>query len=518
MKPIIEDMKDMTDSTEIYNSRPNPAITYFIYLICFIMVISFGWMYILDIDIVVKANGIFRYEEDSADISSSVSGKVESCTMEEGQYVNAGDTLLTIEVDSISESIQEKEYVLAEINQRIEMLEAYRVWLDGEGEAFETLTDNIYYDEFSNRKSLLEISMSSSGKNIDGQKTEYKKSLENLEKSKEQYEKQIEKLNYAKQCIKTRRNMFSDEDVYYKSLVENYISNYAVTTLQYENKRKEYQDNLQETQEGKMYISEQSVDRQSDREIEIIYNKIEMLNKEENQALLALELQQLTEIEQQIESVNNSLLSIESNITSVNIQLKTLEKTDAKTENSISVMTEKNTVDSELVTYKEKKNEYEHSLKNLNIQNGKCTIKAETSGYVYMNTDVKQGMYIQEGTSVAQILPEKDCGHYAEIYVENNDIAKLKEGQKVKFEIPAYPSSEYGYFTGVIEVISKDIKADTQSGSAYYLVKVRCDKETITDSKGNKGSIINGMACQAKVVTDKKSVLSYVLEKIDLMD
>ena len=31
MKPIIVDMKDMSDSTEVYNSRPNPFFVYFIY-------------------------------------------------------------------------------------------------------------------------------------------------------------------------------------------------------------------------------------------------------------------------------------------------------------------------------------------------------------------------------------------------------------------------------------------------------------------------------------------------------
>lgn len=518
MKPIIEEIRDMSDSTEIYNSRPNPVIAYFIYLIMGIMVIAVGWMYIRDIDIVVKANGIFRYEEDSADISISVSGKVENCKIEEGQYVNAGDVLLTIEVDSISESIKETEETLSELNQRIEMLEAYRIWLDGNKDIFDTLTENIYYNEINNRKKLFEMNINSSDKNIEGQKSEYQKNLDNLRQSKLQYENQIAKLQQAEECIKNRNNTFTGEDMYYKSLVESYVANYTVTKMQYDNKLKEYQDNLDKTEHNRTEVLENSAMRQLDAEIEMIKSSIDILKNEEKNTLLNLELQQLAELEQQIESVNTALLSLESSITSVNIQLEALGKNDTETENSISIMTEKGSIDSELVTYKEKKSEYEHSLHGLNIQNGKCTIKAENSGYIYMNMDIKQGMYIQEGTSIAQILPEKNCGYYAEIYVENKDIAKLEEGQKVKFEIPSYPSSEYGYFTGTIAVISKDIKVDNQSGSAYYLVKVKCDKETVTDSKGRTGSIMSGMACQAKVVTDKKSVLSYLLEKIDLMD
>lgn len=88
---------------------------------------------------------------------------------------------------------------------------------------------------------------------------------------------------------------------------------------------------------------------------------------------------------------------------------------------------------------------------------------------------------------------------------------------KKNMEIPAYPSSEYGYFMGTIDTISKDIKVD-QLGSAYYVVKVRCVTTTVTNKKGDAGSIKNGMICQAKVVTDEQSVFKYLLEKINLWE
>ncbi|MCQ2550229.1 MAG: efflux RND transporter periplasmic adaptor subunit [Lachnospiraceae bacterium] len=48
---------------------------------------------------------------------------------------------------------------------------------------------------------------------------------------------------------------------------------------------------------------------------------------------------------------------------------------------------------------------------------------------------------MQEGTTIGMVYPETESKYYAEIYVENSDIAKIKEGQEVKFEISAYPSS-----------------------------------------------------------------------------
>lgn len=60
MKPIIIDMKDMSDSTEVYDSKPNRFMIYTIYAILLIFVIALIWMYFTVIDIVVKSDGIFK--------------------------------------------------------------------------------------------------------------------------------------------------------------------------------------------------------------------------------------------------------------------------------------------------------------------------------------------------------------------------------------------------------------------------------------------------------------------------
>ena len=41
---------------------------------------------------------------------------------------------------------------------------------------------------------------------------------------------------------------------------------------------------------------------------------------------------------------------------------------------------------------------------------------------------------------------------------------------------------------------------------------------TLKGKDGEEVRLMNGMACQAKIVVDEKSVLTYLLEKIDLLD
>lgn len=107
---------------------------------------------------------------------------------------------------------------------------------------------------------------------------------------------------------------------------------------------------------------------------------------------------------------------------------------------------------------------------------------------------------------------------YAEVYVKNADIAKLKVGQQVTFEIAAYPSDEYGCFTGQIEELPTDITMDSKNGTAYYLLHIPCDGSLVRGKDGDEVTLINGMACQAKVIVDEENILKYFLRKIDLLD
>ena len=157
-------------------------------------------------------------------------------------------------------------------------------------------------------------------------------------------------------------------------------------------------------------------------------------------------------------------------------------------------------------------------LKDYDIKNNNCTIKAGTSGYFYTNKEISNGTYIQEGDSIGQIYPKEQSGYFAQVYVENSDIAKIKPDQEVKFEMASYPSSEYGYFTGTVKEIAKDVTVDQNTGNAYYIVKVECKNMEIKNKEGEKGNLKSGMAAQAKIVVDDDSVLHFVLSKINLVD
>lgn len=539
VKPIIVNMKDMSDSTEVYEARPNPFLVYFIYVILAMIGVAFVWMYFSKIDIVVKSNGIFKGNTSVYEISSEVTGQIVECDVRNGQYVEEGDILYIVEVTSLDETIKFYQSELDNVNDRLEILYAYEKSLGGERDALLQMKENPYYQEFLNKEQLLYANINANSNNTE-EISAYQGNVDAINASIAQYEVKKSKLEQVKSCIASRINAFGADDTYYYSTVNSYLSNYNYTAGQYDTEISEYQKMLIEydavlneeiiaTEETESETTESDVQEEIDSDASVepvsatgnmvskeeIQKQIATLQSEKQQVLSSLESQQIASVQQQIESINDTMVSLKSSLASAKLQLETAQNSEIE---DIYILTESSNVAAEILTYESKRDECENYLKSYDVQNNNCNIKANMSGYFYLQEDVKTGMYIQEGTSIGKIYPEKNTKYYAELYVDNADVAKLEVGQAVKFEIAAYPSSEYGYFTGKVVSIPKDITIDQRSGSAYYLVEVECDSMFVKNENGDEATLMNGMACQARIVVDEENVLKYLLRKIDLLD
>ena len=545
-------MKDISDSTEVYESKPNRFLIYTIYLILIILVVAVLWMRLFKIDVVVKSNGIFKGSNAVYEISSDVTGSVKETNIQDGQYVKEGDILYVLTIDELSDTILRYQNELEAAQARIKILSAYEKSLDGDKTELETLDDNPYYEEFVNRRKLLYANVDLNESDTEGQVTLYQGNVDSISGTIAKYNEKIEKLNVVKQCITARNNTFDASEGIYYSMISSYLASYNYTALQYDNQINEHQRQIDEYEEQmKKAEAEASIEDKTVTEEETVSDNgistetisvvastenttanIEELKKqrdalitaqdsakkEKTRALRNLELQQITTIEQQIAGYNDTILSLETNLASAKLQLEAINSADNETKESVAILTEKGNVAAEILNYEDKVKECETYLKSYDIQNDNCVIKANVSGYFYIAQDLKTGSFVQEGTTIGTIYPETESKYYAEIYVENTDIVQIREGQDVKFEIAAYPSSEYGYFKGTVENIAKNISVDQSTGYSYYLVRVKCDNMTLKGKNGEEATLMNGMACQAKIVIDEKNVLTYFGEKIDLLD
>ena len=65
--------------------------------------------------------------------------------------------------------------------------------------------------------------------------------------------------------------------------------------------------------------------------------------------------------------------------------------------------------------------------------------------------------------------------------------------------------------------MNPDATVNSTTGMSYYVVQGAIDGLTLTNAKGESASIKVGMAAEASIVTDRKNIGRWLLEKLDLI-
>lgn len=460
MKPIIMDMTEMSDSTEVYGSRPSPIFSGVIYCMCALLVVALVWMNFFQIDEVVRSSGMVKSSDATASISSLVSGKIVEYYMEDDTYVEEGAVLFQLDTSEAQMQKATIENELLNLNDKTQILEAYLKVLSGESDTFDPMAENPYYAQYKNRWSLVQSNCEAIGLETQGIREQYATNIENLERAIADSRTEEEKLKQMLECIKSRTNTFTASDLYYYSAVENYINTYDSAASQ----------------------------------------------KEFEQEMITSVEQSLLSAQANTAEITSSKLQAQAELNNVNNGAESISK-DKIVNNEIA------TIYSELSTCLAQKTEYEKNLQTLEYAIAQGNVVAQCSGYLNLYQEKTTGDLLMSGTELGTIIPVGDGIYKVQIYLDNQDIGKVEEGTNVKFEIGAYPSSEYGQPTGVITKISEDLKVNQDTGKGYYLVEATI----ILPDSDKKMELKQGMAVEAKVIVGQKSVMRFLLEKLDVV-
>ncbi len=144
------------------------------------------------------------------------------------------------------------------------------------------------------------------------------------------------------------------------------------------------------------------------------------------------------------------------------------------------------------------------------------TVRAERSGIVNAASAIVAGDVIASGSVLATIIPVDEGAFKVQIYVGSADMGNVKVGDGIKYNISALPSSQYGIVSGKVLSISKDALAQDGQYAGYFLVEGSIGSTELRDRDGNVGKITIGMQTEAKIVTQTKTMIRYLLEKINL--
>lgn len=113
MKGIVLDIKDITDSREVMESKEPPKIRWFIYILLIVIAAAIIFACFFEIDEYTKVTGEIKTLDASSSVISSSNCKLKEICVSEGQTVKKGDLLFILDADYAKE---QKEILESKLN------------------------------------------------------------------------------------------------------------------------------------------------------------------------------------------------------------------------------------------------------------------------------------------------------------------------------------------------------------------------------------------------------------------
>ncbi len=132
-------------------------------------------------------------------------------------------------------------------------------------------------------------------------------------------------------------------------------------------------------------------------------------------------------------------------------------------------------------------------------------LTASSSGSILFQTNIQENQVVLSNQEVFYIGNKKNNLPIGQIQIAQDNLGKVKVGQKVIIRFNSYPSEEFGTIDGVVEFISQIPEKDNS-----YLVKVKLPKGLKT-TYDKQLSFRNGMLANADIITEDKSLAAKIL-------
>ena len=316
-----------------------------------------------------------------------------------------------------------------------------------------------------------------------------------------EYSKMIDKVKLDEEYISTNQQIQNEYD--------GYLAEYFKYKEIYIDKNNTYNQIFDEytNQSSQTNISKEDVDK-----YEGIYN-------DAKSDLEIIKSTMIYEIESKIKSLQSEDDALYNSIDSLNFQISgikdyenngklTVEK--IKNDSIIQIENEINTIENSLPSYKSQLKDIEKTISDSQI----C---ASCSGTITLLSEICEGDIIQSGMKLCSITPsDEDLKAY--IYVYEKDIPKIEVGQRVEYSLNALPIEEYGVINGTINKVSADTIIDERSGIRYYIAEADFDKTVCNNTYGDERRLKNGMLGEVRIISGKKTILTWILEKLNFVD
>ncbi len=141
----------------------------------------------------------------------------------------------------------------------------------------------------------------------------------------------------------------------------------------------------------------------------------------------------------------------------------------------------------------------------------RTTLRSPVRGIVqrlYVNTI---GGVVNPGNNILDIVPQDDS-LLVEVNIEPADIADVHVGQFARLKFTAYDFAIHGSLQGIVTFISADTITN-EDGISHFLVRIKPNRLHLGASS-DELPVKVGMTAEADIITDKKTILSYLTEPV----
>ena len=515
MKDTLMDMKDLSDAKELLLMKPNFLITMFTICITMLLIMAVIWMQVSKIDIYIKAAGMVRTNEAISKLMVINGGKIQSINISEGQFVYKGDMLLSFDQQSL--------YIQREIINRdidnletdIEMLRLYRSSIDQlENHLMNVETDkgraySLKVQSFLWERETTLTQVAENNKDTELLKTSAELRLKN---ARDALDKLLEEQTWLKRyrsSVENGRDMISTEkggSVYksnYASSYQNYKSGLDVL----ENEKTQAQNNLDNVirlydlgnvVRNEVDVAQKKLNDATDRISS--YRQAELANTDNKNTMMDANIEEARKAvgtaEQEVSLYSETRISPLMQVEQARIQLLSQ-------------------IDSEIQQNNDNISRLNAEIYSLDAKIKESQVIAPIDGILNLNNELNEGDIIAPGTEIGAITPPESDSFKVSLQVSNKDIASVKLNQPIKIKFLALPYQEYGMADGYVSLISADSRFNAQTGESFYIVEAILENKPIKSYRGADENIRVGMAVEGRLISDQKSILQWLLEKMN---
>jgi membrane fusion protein, peptide pheromone/bacteriocin exporter len=148
----------------------------------------------------------------------------------------------------------------------------------------------------------------------------------------------------------------------------------------------------------------------------------------------------------------------------------------------------------------------------LNAELDNRIVVAPVDGEIIRSSEIQQGSFVLANQNVMEISPEGDL--LASCFVKPSEIGLIYENQPVIIQVDAFNYNEWGMLKGSILDISDDMIVENNS-SAFFRIKCRLDKKTLSLKNGYKAEMKKGMSLTARIIVARRSLFNLLFDKMD---